>query len=102
MHRPGRRAYNDIAGAFFWVTDESENSIEFYIDQIIIDADENAEVNLCNVNCSTITTLEDCSNTGYLACKSACEEVLAGDCSDQALAYQTCIEAEGWTCQRIE
>ena len=90
--------YEDIAGAFFWVTDESDEPIEFYIDQIVINADDSVEINPCTVGCSTISTVEDCSHLGYLACKASCEASLNGDCGSRALEYQTCVSENGWAC----
>ena len=90
--------YSDIAGGFFWVTNESDNNLEFYIDELIMESDEEAEINPCTVSCSTLTSIPDCSAPGYVDCHMECEQALTGDCAMQASAYQACLADSGWQC----
>ena len=90
--------YTDIAGGFFWVTDESETPLEFYIDELTMNSDVSAEVNPCVVGCSTMTSISECTAPSYLSCASECEDALAGACGAQAIAYHSCITETEWRC----
>ena len=94
--------YDQIAGGFYWVTDEAESSIEFYIDELMINAEEDATINPCTVTCSTVTSVladtPDCAVPSYQSCKSTCESEVAGACSVEAGDYRTCLIDEGWRC----